>query len=205
MTPTETLDYEDLVPADVKGEQPATAVLEADDDLPRWRDALADLEAELREQFTQRKAELEHTRAECLADRANGRARWAEANAGYLTWRGGASHFHRKVVSRLQQIKRRIADGNRERHSAPGLPVIDLSLYEAAVSDYELLRDAVVDAFNPPDDDSDEVTVCTEAVRQARDALELRGCRCVQQRDDPRDACARCRALGRVNDKPIQR
>lgn len=79
-------------------------------------------------------------------------------------------------------------------------------------TDYELARDAVLEAFNPPDDDVAEVAIVIEAVERAAAYIARQPCTCC---DDPthhnrepeywHEPCARCHALGRYHDEAIER
>jgi hypothetical protein len=73
-------------------------------------------------------------------------------------------------------------------------------------SDYEFLRDAVMEAFNPPDDDGAEPGVMADAVERARVYIEAQECHCEPEQETQHDyTCGRCRALGRIHDEVISR
>jgi hypothetical protein len=73
-------------------------------------------------------------------------------------------------------------------------------------SDYEFLRDAVMDAFNPPDGDGAEPSIMADAVERASAYIEDQPCYCEPQQETQHDyACGRCRALGRLHDEAISR
>ncbi len=72
--------------------------------------------------------------------------------------------------------------------------------------DYEILRDTLIAAFNPPDEDAAEPAVMTSAIDRAWAFIVAYPCVCspgaVEYEDDP---CPRCRVLGRRNDVPEER
>jgi hypothetical protein len=71
--------------------------------------------------------------------------------------------------------------------------------------DYEPLRDAIVAALNPRDDDAAEVAILIRAVEDARDFIAGRPCLCTP--DDIKDyrPCDRCQTIGRLGDRPMDR
>lgn len=73
-------------------------------------------------------------------------------------------------------------------------------------TEYELLRDAVIEHLNPPDDDAAEVSILIDAIEQAASYIESQPCTCTpEQIDEYGEACARCTALGRVGDERAER
>lgn len=76
-------------------------------------------------------------------------------------------------------------------------------------SDYELLRDVIIEAFNPPDDDRAEVSIMSDAIAQAVKFIRNLDCDCDPRKhlfEDGADvACMRCQVLGRFKDEEIER
>lgn len=73
-------------------------------------------------------------------------------------------------------------------------------------SDYERLRDRIVELCNPLDDDAAEVAILLAAVTQLRDfVLQAADCTCADEDIDDHDPCSRCRVLGRLGDKAVER
>lgn len=56
--------------------------------------------------------------------------------------------------------------------------------------DYEMVRDAIIDAFNPTDKDEAEEAILCDAVNAAAEFVRLQPCSC----DD--EPCTRCLVLG---------
>jgi hypothetical protein len=71
--------------------------------------------------------------------------------------------------------------------------------------DYRFLADAVADAFNPPDNDAAEVSIMVDAVARAREYIAGQPCTCTPAMIEDREPCPRCTALGRLDDKPLER
>lgn len=72
--------------------------------------------------------------------------------------------------------------------------------------DYEILRDAVIDHFNPPDDDIAEVAIMLGAIEVASEFIAGLPCYCSPAAADlDDDPCGRCEALGRVSDVAVER
>jgi hypothetical protein len=67
---------------------------------------------------------------------------------------------------------------------------------------YGLLRDAVADAFNPPDEDVAEIDIFISAIEAAATYIAWLPCICVDPDDHP---CERCLVLGRVADQRADR
>ena len=74
--------------------------------------------------------------------------------------------------------------------------------------DYEILRDTLIAAFNPPDEDAAEPAVMTSAIDRAWALIVAQPCHC-----EPPDStwlediepCERCNVLGRVADTELER
>jgi hypothetical protein len=74
--------------------------------------------------------------------------------------------------------------------------------------DWRLLADTICDLFNPPDDDVAEEAIVLAAVQRAADYIVSLPCTCVPGAGPPdydEDPCGRCQALGRAQDKPLDR
>jgi hypothetical protein len=71
--------------------------------------------------------------------------------------------------------------------------------------DYETLRDAIAEAFNPSDDDVAEVAILIRAVEGARDFIARRPCLCTPDDIEDWRPCDRCQVLGRLGDKAMDR
>lgn len=72
--------------------------------------------------------------------------------------------------------------------------------------DYRLVVDRVIELLNPPDDDAAEVSICITAVEGIAGYVASLPCVCLPGAAEYEvDACDRCRALGRVADKPAGR
>lgn len=68
-------------------------------------------------------------------------------------------------------------------------------------TDYEILRDTLIAAFNPPDEDSSEPAVMTDSIDRAWKFITAQLCSCTDAAADYEDdACDRCQALGRRHD-----
>lgn len=74
---------------------------------------------------------------------------------------------------------------------------------DAPEFDYVWMRNAILYAFNPGDDDIAEPAILEGAIRRARDFIAAQPCTC--SGDDQWDACRRCDALGRFRDEPVSR
>ena len=72
-------------------------------------------------------------------------------------------------------------------------------------TEYEDLRDYVIERFNPPDDDIAEPAIMRDAVGRAADLIESLPCTCPTDFDSYGDACGRCYALGRHMDVAVTR
>lgn len=72
-------------------------------------------------------------------------------------------------------------------------------------SDYEVVRDAVMCAFNPPDEDCAEPGICSEAICRASRFIAAQPCQCTNEMIEDHDPCKRCEVLGRLGDKPMIR
>lgn len=70
---------------------------------------------------------------------------------------------------------------------------------------YEWLRDALIHAFNPADDDGAEEEIVSRALFEAADFIAERPCECTPAMVEDHDACQRCRVLGRLGDKAVPR
>ena len=73
---------------------------------------------------------------------------------------------------------------------------------------YEVLRDTIVQAFNPPDDDVAEESLMTDALDKAWAFIVQQPCSCPPDAGPPDfegDACYRCEVLGRARDVVIER
>lgn len=71
--------------------------------------------------------------------------------------------------------------------------------------DYETLRDAIADWFNPHDDDIAEVAIMLNAVESAFEFIERQVCLCTAADIEDWSPCSRCRVLGRLGDRRIDR
>lgn len=71
--------------------------------------------------------------------------------------------------------------------------------------EYELVRDAVIECFNPRDDDSGEADIMVDAVKAAQAFIVAQNCTCTAERVADHDPCPRCLALGRLGDKRVDR
>jgi hypothetical protein len=71
--------------------------------------------------------------------------------------------------------------------------------------EYEIVRDACLNAFNPPDDDGSESSLMAEAVERAQAYIDQQPCLCTPSLIEDHDPCPRCRVLGRLGDKPESR
>jgi len=71
---------------------------------------------------------------------------------------------------------------------------------------YEWLRDAVLHAFNPPDDDAAEEHICEQAIFAAADFIAEHPCECTRDDEgDVDDPCRRCRLLGESGGVKVSR
>jgi len=70
---------------------------------------------------------------------------------------------------------------------------------EADAAAYVLLRDTVIELFNPRDDDASEESIMVDALKQAAAFIEEQLCHCTQDVRPPdwETPCPRCMALGR--------
>ena len=73
------------------------------------------------------------------------------------------------------------------------------------ICDYRLLADAVIQAFNPPDGDGAEVSICIDALMLAADVIANSDCTCLLNDRDPEEPCRRCAALGQWRGRPVDR
>jgi hypothetical protein len=78
-------------------------------------------------------------------------------------------------------------------------------LMHEGICEYRMLADKVGAALNPPDGDEAEVSLLMTAVEQAQEYIAAQPCTCTLEMVADWDACPRCRALGRRDDKPVQR
>lgn len=79
---------------------------------------------------------------------------------------------------------------------------------DAAVDEYEEIRDAVIDHLNPPDSDAAEVGILVEAIERAARVLVTITCSCAPTAGPPEwewEPCDRCAALGRARDVRLDR
>lgn len=71
---------------------------------------------------------------------------------------------------------------------------------------YDWLRDAVLHAFNPPDDDAAEESICEQAIFRAADFIAEHPCECTRMEDGEIDRpCRRCELLGEAGGEPVSR
>lgn len=71
---------------------------------------------------------------------------------------------------------------------------------------YEWLRNAVLHAFNPPDDDMAEETLCERAIFDAADFIAEHPCECIRLENGNFDEpCRRCSLLGELGGKRCAR
>ena len=73
------------------------------------------------------------------------------------------------------------------------------------ICEYRMLADKVGDLFNPPDGDEAEVSILITACEQAQAYINSRPCACTPEMVADWDPCPRCRVLGRIDDKPVER
>jgi hypothetical protein len=71
--------------------------------------------------------------------------------------------------------------------------------------EYEIVRDACLNAFNPPDDDGGEPSLIAEAIERAQAYIEQQPCACTPEMVEDYDGCPRCVVLGRIGDKVVSR
>lgn len=74
--------------------------------------------------------------------------------------------------------------------------------------EYRQLADVVVELFNPPDGESDEMSLCIEALTLAHAVLIDIPCTCTPDAIDRNvmdEPCRRCWGLGRRGDKREER
>jgi hypothetical protein len=71
--------------------------------------------------------------------------------------------------------------------------------------DYEVIRDACLNAFNPPDSDGAEPSIMAGAIKTAQAYIEEQPCLCTRELIEDNDPCGRCYVLGRVGDKTVTR
>jgi hypothetical protein len=72
-------------------------------------------------------------------------------------------------------------------------------------TDYEFVRDLLIEEFNPPDDDIAEPAVMADAIKRAAEYIAGQPCTCTPAMVEDYDSCPRCRALGRRADRRIDR
>lgn len=72
--------------------------------------------------------------------------------------------------------------------------------------DYALLADVIGECFNPPDNDVAEESILVDALYDARDYIAATPCVCTPAEVlDGYTECKRCRVLGRLADKTVDR
>lgn len=71
--------------------------------------------------------------------------------------------------------------------------------------EYEVLRDTIVAAFNPPDEDAAEPSIMTAALDRAYAFIVGQPCTCPPDVIEVSAPCARCDALGWAADRPLPR
>lgn len=72
--------------------------------------------------------------------------------------------------------------------------------------DYEILRDTIIAAFNPPDEDAAEPAVMTAAIDRAWAFIVAQPCNCQLTGDIYEiESCRRCAVLGRSADTDLER
>lgn len=79
---------------------------------------------------------------------------------------------------------------------------------ESFADDYRDLADAIIGAFNPPDDDVAEYAIVVRAVQRAAEFVTAQPCECAPDVTDPNVLampCRRCRVLGRRGDQLEER
>lgn len=71
---------------------------------------------------------------------------------------------------------------------------------------YEWVRDAVLHAFNPPDEDAAEESILERAIFDAADYIAEHPCECIRDGyGDVDEPCRRCRLLGQSGGVPVGR
>jgi hypothetical protein len=64
---------------------------------------------------------------------------------------------------------------------------------------------AILEAFNPPDDDAAFESIVIDAVERAAQFIEAQPCKCDRTHEDKyelgADGCERCQVLGRIRDE----
>ncbi|HMG62791.1 MAG TPA: hypothetical protein VK599_07575 [Streptosporangiaceae bacterium] len=75
----------------------------------------------------------------------------------------------------------------------------------AGVCEYRMLGDAIDEAFNPPGDDVAEVAILITAVERIAAFVRELPCRCTLEMAMGADPCDRCRVIGQLGGKPVQR
>jgi hypothetical protein len=78
-------------------------------------------------------------------------------------------------------------------------------LMHLGICEYRMLADTVGAAFNPPDGDEAEVAILITAVERAQAYIVSQPCACTPAMVENWEPCARCAALGRLNDEALQR
>lgn len=68
---------------------------------------------------------------------------------------------------------------------------------------YEMVRDQVLESFNPPDDDEAEEAIICRAVEVGASFIRDQECTCPASPDEA--PCPRCRVLGRYQDESVPR
>lgn len=74
--------------------------------------------------------------------------------------------------------------------------------------DYRDLADAVIAAFNPPEDDVAEFHIVVSAIQRAAEFVAAAPCQCTPAATDPEQLatpCERCLVLGRRGDRQEER
>jgi len=70
---------------------------------------------------------------------------------------------------------------------------------------YAWLRDAVLHAFNPPDDDAGEEEILSWAIFAAADFIAEHPCECTTYAGGWDEPCRRCRLLGHLGGEAVGR
>lgn len=98
-------------------------------------------------------------------------------------------------------VVRRLDDAERERERAR-------VERDEAREEYELVRDAVIDQFNPADSDDGEPGIMVRSVEYAARYIASLSCTCPPDAGPPEwesPPCGRCQALGRARDVRVDR
>ncbi len=99
--------FRDLVVNDAKGKvsEEEKRFLRSPSVLGRWNTVLGSLNRELQSQFAERRAEAQSYRNECMKAGPKAKQDWFDYQAGYESWRGGATRFKGLVEERLAESK----------------------------------------------------------------------------------------------------